>query len=50
MEFETFYGKVRNSGGVSLEITIPQDLCVFADIKEGDQVKIMIQKMPKKEE
>ena len=44
MEFETFYGKIRTSGGISLEITIPQKLCSFAGIKVGDKVKVMIQK------
>lgn len=45
MEFETFYGKVRSSGGVSLELTIPLELCKFAGIKEGDTLKVMIQRV-----
>lgn len=48
MEYETFYGKVRTSGGVSLEMTLPQQLCEFAGIKEGDTLKVMVQKTEQK--
>ena len=46
MEIEQFVGTVRTSGGKSLEITIPHKLCEFAEIKEGDLIKVMIKKLP----
>lgn len=47
MEYETFIGTVRASGGTtSKEITIPYKICEYAGILEGDTVKIMIKKMP----
>jgi len=50
METEQFVGTVRTSGGTSLEITIPQKLCEFANIKEGDLIKVLIKKLPPKED
>lgn len=50
MEFESFIGLVRTSGGSSLEVTIPEKICKFSGIKEGDTIKVMVQKVEMKKE
>jgi len=50
MEYETFYDEVKVFGGGVLRITIPRKLCQFAGIKQGDQVKVMIQKLEEEDE
>ncbi|MFZ5985710.1 MAG: hypothetical protein ACOYWZ_01110 [Bacillota bacterium] len=45
MEYEQFMAKVRNSGGTTLEITIPMLICQYAGIEEGDFVKVMLKKV-----
>lgn len=41
---ETFYGKIRDSGNGSHEITIPKNVMEFAGLETGDELKILIQK------
>lgn len=48
MEYEKFYDEVKSING-TLRVTIPYKIAEYAGIKEGDKLKIMIQKMPKKE-
>ena len=50
MESEAFIGQIREAGNGSLEITVPANLCKFMGLVSGDTLKVLIQKMPKKEE
>ena len=49
LDYDKIYTNIWKSGN-SLVITIPTKLAKYADIKEGDDVKILIQKIPKKKE
>jgi len=42
-EFETFYDQTKEINNV-LRVTIPKKLSDFMGLKEGDTVKVMIQK------
>lgn len=43
MQFETFYDTIKKNGNSSF-ITIPYKLMKFTGMKNGDKIKIMIQK------
>lgn len=43
-EYETFYATIRE-GNDTLEITIPQKVCVYAGYKKGDTIKVQTKKV-----
>lgn len=47
MEFEIFYDKIKDYGGV-LHISIDKSLANYAGFKKGDMVKVMIKKLANK--
>ena len=48
-EYETFYDTIKESGTGVLRLTLPMKVASFAGMVAGDQVKVMIKKMEKKE-
>lgn len=43
-EFETFYDEIKEASNKRLFVTVPVKLKIFAGLKKGDSVKVMIQK------
>jgi len=43
-EYETFYDKIKDVNGMC-RITIPHDLCQYANFKPNQPVKILIKKI-----
>ena len=49
MEFESFIDTAKDINGV-LRVTIPAKISQFMGLKEGDSIRVMVKKVPKKED
>lgn len=43
-DYDTFYDEIKESSG-NLRVTIPKKVAEIAGYKEGDKIKILIQKV-----